>query len=305
MRGLNMIETPAALYGSRQAAQSFARVKAIGANSVALVVFFWQADHADPNLVLGNAVPAERLRAGIAQARAAGLDVVVKPHVWVPETWAGAVRLDDAGEREAWFAAYRDALGQVAEIAQFEGASTLVIGTELRGMTRWPQWQQVIAATRARFAGRLTYVAHGAQEAANITFWDQLDTLGVSLYPALRGGSDRAAWRAAMARELATVQRIARQVSRPFWIGEIGLRSAAGATQRPWESAEERAAPAAPALQAAVLETWLDQARQFEAQGVYIWRWFSDPDGGGAEDTDFTVQNKPAEEMLRRRWLRN
>ena len=33
--------------------------------------------------------------------------------------------------------------------------------------------------------------------------------------------------------------------------------------------------------------------------GVMIWRWFTDPNAGGLTDTDFTVQGKPAEHVLR------
>jgi hypothetical protein len=35
-----------------------------------------------------------------------------------------------------------------------------------------------------------------------------------------------------------------------------------------------------------------------------IWRWLSDPAAGGMADTDFTVQGKPAEAVLRCAWAR-
>ena len=33
-------------------------------------------------------------------------------------------------------------------------------------------------------------------------------------------------------------------------------------------------------------------------EGVLVWRWFTDPAAGGAADTDFTVQGKPAERVF-------
>ena len=36
-----------------------------------------------------------------------------------------------------------------------------------------------------------------------------------------------------------------------------------------------------------------------------IWRWFTDPNAGGLTDTDFTVQGKPAEHVLRCAWTQS
>jgi hypothetical protein len=43
-------------------------------------------------------------------------------------------------------------------------------------------------------------------------------------------------------------------------------------------------------------------ARGPTVRGVLVWRWFTDPDAGGAADTDFTVQGKPAAAVLRCAW---
>jgi hypothetical protein len=85
-------------------------------------------------------------------------------------------------------------------------------------------------------------------------------------------------------------------------VGELGLRSARGAAAKPWESAEERAASADPLLQAEVLSDWLGILDRPAIHGVLIWRWFTDPSAGGLADTDFTVQGKPAERVLRCAW---
>ena len=83
----------------------------------------------------------------------------------------------------------------------------------------------------------------------------------------------------------------------------IGLRSARGAAAKPWESAEERAAVPDPLLQAEVLADWLAALDRPAIRGVLVWRWFTDPDAGGAADTDFTVQRKPAEGVLMCFWI--
>jgi hypothetical protein len=100
----------------------------------------------------------------------------------------------------------------------------------------------------------------------------------------------------------ARLDALAARTGKPVIVGEIGLRSARGAAAMPWESAEERAAPPDPPLQADVLGDWLAVLDRPAVRGVLVWRWFTDPDAGGPADTDFTVQGKPAAAMLRCAW---
>jgi hypothetical protein len=303
-RGFNLIETAAAPFGSVVAAASFRAIADTGANCVALVPFLWQAHGADPAIVLGDALPPHRLAAGISQAQEAGLQVVVKPHVWVPQAWAGAVAMQREEDWAHWFAAYATALLPLAKLAAESGAAELVIGTELRGTVQRPEWLPLIHAVRQLFPGPLTYVAHGADEVERVPFWSGLDAVGASLYPALGPADDRQSWTAAMRAEISRVQRVATRAARPMWIGEIGLRSVQDATLRPWESAEEREAPVDLALQAEVLGFWLDLLATVDPATILVWRWFSDPAGGGPTDTDFTVQAKPAADRIAEHWRR-
>ena len=302
-RGFNLVATPQAPLGSAAAAESFARMVAAGADSVALVCFLWQARPDSAAIVRGSDMGDAELAAGIAQARAAGLSVMVKPHIWVPESWAGEVAPGDEPGWRSWFADFRAALIPLARLAQAEGAASFCLGTEMRRTSRRPDWAGVVEAARGVFRGRLLYTAHNADEAQHVPFWGALDAIGVSLYPALGGDADRPSWQAAMAAEAARIDAIAVRHRKPVWVTEIGIRSAEGAAAKPWESAEERAAPADGALQAAVLEAWLGVLDRPSVAGVLVWRWFSDPTAGGPADTDFTVQGKPAEAMLRARWL--
>src|SRR5262245_44090768 len=89
LRGFNLIETADAPFGSAKAARSMLAIRASGADAVALIPFLWQPAIASPEIVLGDALPLTRLRLAIRQARDLGLAAVVKPHVWVPHSWAG------------------------------------------------------------------------------------------------------------------------------------------------------------------------------------------------------------------------
>jgi hypothetical protein len=301
-RGFNLVQTDNAPFGSPEAEASFRLMRRLGADSVAIVVFLWQATPSSPEIVRGGDMTDAQLAAGIAQASAAGLRAMVKLHVWVPGTWAGDVRMADDAAWQRWFAGYGQALRGIAEVARQAGAASLCLGTELRHSSFHPAWAGLVAETRRAFPGRLLYTAHNADEAERVPFWPSLDAIGVSLYPALGADDAPRAWRAAMEREAARLDRLAARHGRPVWVTEIGLRSARGAAEKPWESAEERTAEPDDLLQARVLETWLDVLDRPSVAGRLIWRWLSDPRAGGPLDTDFTVQGKLAEGMLLRRW---
>lgn len=305
MRGYNLIETEVAPFGSPLAQQSFERAAASGADTVALIPFLWQSRADDPGILLGDALPHERLRAGIRQARAAGLRVVVKPHIWVPHGWAGMVAMRSDADWSRWFEAFEAALLPLASLAEEEGAAQFVIGTEFRETVLQPHWTPLIEVVRGRFSGPLVYVAHGADEAERVPFWHMLDAVGVSMYPVLGRARDKGAWHRSIVAELGRVQAVSARVGKPVWVGEIGIRSARGATPRPWESAEERAAPVDLKLQADVIGAWLHELERIGPAATLVWRWFSDPQAGGANDTDFTVQNKPAQQVIESYWLRS
>ena len=302
--GFNVIATPGQPFGSESAKLALAGAKRLGARAVAVVPFLWQTTPASPDLVRGNDISDDELRAGIRDAHALGLAVVVKPHVWVPQSWAGAINMTSDADWRRWFANYRRELGRIARTAAEENADALAIGTELSGTTQRPEWSDLIGAARSIYAGRLFYVAHNVEETQRVPFWQQLDAIGVSLYPPLGADGDRAGRRAIMRAIADRLDAVATQAGKPVLVGEVGLRSARGAAARPWESAEERDATPSPALQAQVLADWLDVLNRPSIGGVMIWRWFTDPNAGGLTDTDFTVQGKPAEQVVACAWAR-
>jgi hypothetical protein len=301
--GLNVIAVPEHPYGSASAKRALGAVKRLGASTVAIVPFLWQATPSDPAIGRGKDMPDTELRNAIRDARALGLRILVKPHVWVPESWAGAIALASEDEWRTWFSGYRAALMSIASIAAEEDAHALAVGTELAKASHRPEWFELIESVRAAFPGTLLYVAHNAEEAERIPFWPLLDLVGVSLYPPLGADRDHNNRLTAMRSTAKRLDQIAARTDKRILVAEIGLRSAEGATIKPWESAEERQANADPWLQAEVLADWLSVLRRPSVRGVMIWRWFTNPTAGGPADTDFTVQGKPAEGVLMCVWL--
>ena len=302
--GLNVIAAPDHPFGSAMAKVSLANAKRLGAHAIAVIPFLWQSTPASPKLLRGADMADAELHAAIRDAHTLGLAVLVKPHVWVPDSWAGAVAMNSEAAWNEWFADYRNELQRIAQVAADEHAEALAIGTELTVTTQRPEWNELIAAVRAVYSGRLIYVAHNVEEAEMVPFWDRLDAIGVTLYPPLGADDDRDGRRGTMRAVADRLDALAARTGKSIVVGEVGLRSAEGAAAKPWESAEERASPPDPALQAAVLADWLAALDRPGINGILIWRWFTDPDAGGLTDTDFTVQGKPAERVLLCAWTR-
>jgi hypothetical protein len=300
--GFDVIATADHPFGGAAARQSLARAKSLGARAIAVTPFLWQPAPASPALARGSDMSDSQLRAAIRDARALGLEVVVKPHLWVPQRWAGVVAMTCADDWRIWFANYRRELQRIAAIASEEGAGALAVGTELSATTQRREWAGVIAAARALFKGRLFYFAHNLEEAREVPFWQKLDAVGVTLYPPLGSDGDSLRRRATMRAIAEGLDQLAAQADKPVVVGEVGLRSAVGAAAKPWESVEERVSTPDPALQAAVIADWLATLNRPAVGGVLIWRWFTDPRAGGMNDTDFTVQGKPAERVLACVW---
>jgi len=302
--GFNVIEAPGSPFGSDAAWLSLVNAKRLGARAVAVIPFFWQSSPASPKLEHGTDMTDAELHAAIREARALGLTVLVKPQVWVPKSWAGAIAMTSAEDWDEWFANYRRELENVAGIAAAEKAEALAIGTELAASEQRPRWGELIGAVRTLYPGRLLYMAHNVEEAETVPFWDRLDAVGVTLYPPLGADADRDSRRAIMRMVADRLEALAARSHKPVVVGEIGLRSAVGAAAKPWQDAERRDSTPDPELQAAVMADWLAALDRRSIEGVMIWRWLTDPDAGGLTDTDFTVQNKPAERVLMCAWTR-
>jgi hypothetical protein len=301
--GFNVIAAPDRPFGSEGAARALANAKRVGANAIAIIPFLWQASPSSPTISRGRDMPDDELRVAIRDVHALGLRAVVKPHVWVPTSWAGAVAMQSEDGWRVWFANYGRELQRIAGIAAQEQAEALAIGTELAHTTQRPEWNNLIANVRAIFLGNLFYVAHNADEAETVAFWPKLDAIGVSLYPALGADDDRDARLATMRRTADRLDVLAARTGKSIVVAEVGVRSARGAAAKPWESAEEREAAPDAVLQAEILADWLAVLDRPAIDGILVWRWLTDPAAGGMADTDFTVQSKPAEGVLMCAWV--
>lgn len=302
--GVNLVQLGSHPLGGADARLAMRRAQASGVDSIALVPFLWQDGAAGTEVILGGDMRLEQLRAGIRQARALRLRVLVKPHLWVQGGQPGVIAPGGEAAWRRWFASYGDWLLQLARLAQEEGAEALSLGTGLTASLERPEWRALAAQARAAFHGRLTQVAESPEAAERLPHADALDAIGLRLYPALGRDDGPEEWAPVMRREAERLDRLAARHRRRIWVAELGLRSAAGAAARPWEAVEDRASVPDQRVQAEVLARWLRLLDRPSVEAILLWRWFTDPGRGGPQDSDFTLQNKLAEGVLLGAWAR-
>ena len=125
------------------------------------------------------------LTATIANAHALGMSVLVKPMVTgLDGTNQGQLTPSDAA---AFFSSYTAEITHLAGIAEQAGAESFSIGNELSKLTGpeyHSEWTDVINAVRGVYHGQITYAA-ATDEANHVSFWNQLDEIGVNAYPPL------------------------------------------------------------------------------------------------------------------------
>lgn len=299
-------------FGSGEAQRALEHLAGMGTNAVAILPYTFLADPRQPGpFRIPTRAGAENDEAVIHAVLAAhrqGMQVMLKPQIWLRGSWPGEIRMEGEAEWGRFFQEYARWIGHYAFLAEVHGAASLCLGTELSAaaLERPHDWRVLADGIRQLFTGRLGYCANWGEEVETLEFWDALDFIGVSFYyplSRLPRPSDRALREAAV-RALDRLEELGRRHGRPVILAEVGFASSPRPWQRPWE--EERGAGARVDLEA--------QARGYRAliqalegretiQGIYWWKW---PTTGPREPSNhagFTPAGKPAEGIVAE-WFR-
>ena len=297
-----------------------------GVEWISQTTFGWQAKYNSPEIQLNRHSSGGESDAGIAEAsrlaRKFGIRTMLKPHIWLTRSdsgkWRSDIAMDSEEEWQQWFDQYRSFILRYARLAEEHGIEALCIGTELHraAVERERDWRRLIAEIRSIYNGKLIYAANWYKEFEEVTFWDDLDYIGVQAYfPLVEEGSLSEAHRVpsvealeqGWVEHLEAIERVHDKFQKPVIITEIGYRSTIDAAVQPWKwetgdrqvTSEERLQAQSNCYEAFFRSFW---GKDLFA-GVYFWKWFPPHygDAGGPENRGFTPQNKPAE-LTMRRW---
>ena len=315
-----------------------------GANAVALSFEYGidvknSAVYADSNYTDSSAIIA----ATIVEANSHGLKVMVRPLIdFLDPTKIGSYSVGDwrstynPTNAAAFFASYKTMIVAVAQMAQANGAASLSIGAELDQLTGpayLSYWTDIITSVRAVFSGKLTYSSdwddnispwqgqHGLPAGTGdlttqVSFWSQLDYLGIDCYaPLSDAGSPTlanliAGWTSTPSDPtslavtgnqslISYFASVATQAGKPLLFTEIGYESANDAAKQPFATSTNVYDPALQAnLYSAFFEAW-QQSGNNSLLGVYFWNW--DPnvaEVGPGNGPNFSPQGQPAQAVV-------
>jgi hypothetical protein len=279
----------------------------LGANAVSVMPFASQPSSSSPELRYLNRSPGSETDSGmihaVRQARARGLSVLYKPHLWVHDGWAGEIRMETDADWQRWFRSYRRYVAHHALLAEWAGADLFSVGVELsQTLGHADDWRRVVAATRLFFSGRLTYSANWYGDPDAVTFWDRLDFIGIDAYYPL--ASHPEAGRSELlqgARNVAAKLRdLSRRFGKPVVLTEVGFAARKATWVEPHReggdySEEDQALAYEALFEALGRPSWLG--------GSFVWKAFSGERGDrGArgQRADFRFVGRRAEDVIRR-----
>lgn len=278
-----------------------------GTNWVAIVTTWYQDKVYSTDIFPTADTPSdESLIHAIEHIHKLGRMVMLKPHLDIRKVtgggWRGEICFTEEGDWKKWISSYRNFILHYARLAQENGVEMLCIGTELSSCAtvRQKMWKdELIDPIKGVYKGSLTYAANWQDEYQNVKFWDDMDYVGIDAYfpisdkesPSLE--EIRQGWK----RWVNEIEEFQREVSKPIIFTEIGYCSAGGTASTPWQ--EISAGKVDLRLQAdcyeALLQTFWDKPYFY---GVYWWKWGTDVRFGGPSNKGFSLQNKPAVDVV-------
>ncbi len=304
-RGFNALQTSKVAWNTPGARQSLLNMMALGTNSVVLIPFMKQNGPNSTAVQNADNVTDAQLIAAVRTAHQLGLKVIIKPQILVSGSWAGEISFRDYNQLYRWFKNYSAHILKYASLSQKLGVEAFVIGTELSIIAKDLPWLELITQLRKEFKGKLTYAAHNIEGVERFPYWNELDIIGISLYPSLGNMGRYDEMLSHIEYSMHQLNQITEHKNKSVWLLEIGMPSATGFSARPWawKSLSHRHHQADVTMQSKAIAAWLNAIKQSEGvNGVFFWNWLSDPHAGGERDLDYTVQNKPAEIVIRQFW---
>lgn len=240
----------------------------------------------------------------IEELRKKNIRVMIKPQIWVWRgEFTGNIMMTSEESWKELEDSYSNFILEYAVLAQEVSAEILCIGTELELFVKYrPEyWSGLIQKIRVIYKGKLTYAANW-DEFRRTPFWDQLDYIGVDAYFPV---SDKQTptfedclegWKT----HKPMIKKVSSDYNKPILFTEYGYRSVDYSGKAPWiadRSMNQVNLEAQVNTTKALFETFW-QEDWFA--GGFIWKWFyKHNDVGGKDNSMFTPQNKPVEDLIK------
>ncbi|WP_378173778.1 hypothetical protein [Aquimarina sp. SS2-1] len=243
----------------------------------------------------------------IIKLKEKNIHVMLKPHLWLGTGWRSNISHTSSDNWDIWFESYRSNILHYAKMAAITRVELFCIGTELKSSLKHQpeQWQSLIADIKTIYEGKLTYAANWDGEYEFIDFWNELDYIGIQAYFPLTESSnpDLHTVKKGWSTHTKTLESLSKKHNKPILFTEIGYKSEASATIKPWEwgsalsiLSKQKSDKTQQIAYQALYEIFWD--KDWFA-GTYIWQWNTQTKKeNAATNLDFSPRYKPAENTI-------
>lgn len=292
------------------------RMKQNGANSVSYVFPYFQQGPFDSEMTITKDVTPkdEVLRAFAQEAHERGLEVILRPIMYLEDDsqyWRGQIQPSDPG---AWFESHGEVMGHYVELAEEEGIEYFSFGSELTSMESpayTSYWNEILEKADKNYSGKMLFsinwgsLIYGVGINTELLTNPAIDQIGLSYYyehwDVPSGATPDQLLASMNDLPLFEIETLHNLTGKHILIVEAGATSTPAPWQRPWSM------PGGPVFQE-------DQATYFQAlcdavvenpklpyvSGVQTWtEGASSLEVDPATHTGFEVFNKEAEEAVK------
>ena len=240
----------------------------------------------------------------ITEAKKQGLQVMLKPHIWVMgDGWAGEFELTTEEDWQAWEASFNRYILTYARLADSLNVEVFCMATEFRMVVRKrPEyWPRLISKIREVYNGKLTYAANW-DNFKMVKFWDEMDYIGIDAYFPLvhEPNPDIKALRANWQPVKKEIAQLSAKYGKPILFTEYGYQSVDYGAGRHWEINRSTEPYNGNLQKNAYTALYEEFWKEDWFAGGFLWKWYPNHSGSGGEGNKrFTPQNKPAQQVVK------
>ena len=240
-----------------------------------------------------------------------GFHIMIKPHIWLFNSsngkWRSDISHSDEEDWKTWSKSYAEFILHYAKMSELLDADIFCLGTELHQTVKdHPKfWSQLIKDVRNIYNGKITYAANWNEEVEDVSFWSELDFIGIQAYYPLTKKDDPSVkellsgWKS----HVQQIEKIHNKYNKPVLFTEIGYKSTTDAAIEPWQWADGLSnliTKVSNRTQANCYEAFFRTFWKEEwFAGVHFWQWHARHEPSrGQGSINFTPQQKPAENIM-------
>ncbi|SDE16437.1 Glycosyl hydrolase catalytic core [Pricia antarctica] len=297
-------------YRDGRATQALEKMKSLGSNAMALVPYSFMRDKNSPTPFRFSDNAGSENDEGLVhsafETKRMGMVSVLKPQIFAGDSWPGEVEMLNAADWDAFFDYYYRWIRHYAFLAEIHEMKALCVGVEFAKATlsHEEEWRKMFKGLRGFYQGKLTYAANWGTEFEQVSFWDELDFIGLNCYYPLSKNLEptKEELKANFNRVKAKIAKVYTKFKKPIVFTEIGFRS----INAPWKNPHAEGDDSFNAEHQQLCYEVVFEGIENEpwCEGILWWKFPSFLEYRGEENSAFTPNNKMAEETVRKWFMK-